>query len=350
MYVAFTAAHWPMHLPQDEIEYYKGRFDEGWDVIRQRKYENMVARGIIRPEWALSEDASVEKWDDVKNKEFEKRCMEVYAGMITNMDRNIGRMIEQLRNNGQLENTVIFFLQDNGGCAEPMLRNREPFMVPVPEGSKMEPMDKDELQTALIPYRTRDGRPVWRGRVLAGGADTYVAYGQSWAWLSNTPFREYKHWVHEGGISTPLIVSWPAGISNTGERRQRPGQLMDIMATVVELSGARYPLVFKGEEIYPCEGKSLAGTFEKDDPEDDRYLYWEHEGNRAIRSGEWKLVYKSDNTGKDIPLSAWELYNMKNDRTETVDLAAKYPDKVALLAAEWERFAVRCHVKPWPKK
>ncbi|GHU98797.1 sulfatase [Bacteroidia bacterium] len=351
MYLAFTSAHWPMHLPQKEIDAYRGKFDQGWDALREAKYSDMVRRGIIRREWALSDDPSVGKWADVSNKAFEARCMEVYAGMITNLDRNIGRVVEQLRSEGTLDNTIILFLQDNGGCAEPMQREREPFKVRIPKGEKLHEMGRDELQTRLIPYQTRDGRPVWQGQVMPGGPDTYVAYGRSWAHLSNTPFREYKHWIHEGGISTPLIVHWPKGIKDRGQMRQRPGQLTDVMATCIELSGASYPKTVADNEIYPCQSKSLVASFAKDDPGDTRTLYWEHEGNRAIRSGKWKLVYKArDDQAEDIPLDLWELYDMETDRTETRNLASKYPKLVADMAAKWDEFAVRCHVKPWPRK
>jgi arylsulfatase len=350
MYVAFTAAHWPMHVPEEDVEPYYGAFDEGWDVLRRRKYDDMVARGIIKKEWALSEDPSVEKWPEVENREFETRCMEVYAGMVSNLDRNIGRIVESLRQCGELENTVIMYLQDNGGCAEEMERARPPFNAQIPEGEDLSPMSPEKLQHgASIPFKTREGLPVRRGQVLPGGADTYVAYGKSWAHLSNTPFREYKHWVHEGGISTPLIVHWPAGFASRGEDRDRPGQLMDIMATCIELSGADYPASLNGKEIYPCAGKSLVGTFRKDDPDDERPLFWEHEGNRAVRSGKWKLVHKAEGKKRDIAPADWELYDMANDRTETNDLSEKYPEKVEQLAAMWDRFAVENNVIPWPK-
>jgi arylsulfatase len=260
-------------------------------------------------------------------------------------------VVEQLRRSGQLDNTIIFYLQDNGGCAEPMSRREEPFQVKIPKGEKLHIMKRDELQTRLIPFQTRDGRPVWQGQAAPGAADTYVSYGRSWAHLSNTPFRQYKHWVHEGGISTPLIVHWPAGIRVKGEMRRQPGQLMDVMATCVELSGAKYPTTFKGNDVYPCEGKSLAQSFATDNPDSARCLYWEHEGNRAIRNGQWKLVYKSPGEHyKDIPVEAWELYDMEADRTETRNIASQYPQKVAEMAAQWEEFAVRCHVKPWPAR
>jgi len=349
MYVAFTAAHWPMHVPEEDVKPYYGAFDEGWDALRRQKYDDMVARGIIKKEWALSEDSSVDKWSEVENKEFETRCMEVYAGMVSNLDRNIGRIVESLRQCGELDNTLIMFLQDNGGCAEDMERARAPFDVRVPRGEDMSPMAPDEPQTRLIPFKTRYGEHVRRGEVSPGGDDTYVAYGKSWAYLSNTPFREYKHWVHEGGISTPLIVHWPTGFAARGEVRHRPGQLPDIMATCIELSGADYPATHNGNEIYPCAGESLVGSFRRDAPNDRRPLFWEHEGNRAVRSGRWKLVLKASGGGRDAALSEWELYDMENDRTETNDLSEKHPEKVKQLAAMWERFAVENNVIPWPR-
>lgn len=350
MYVAFTAAHWPMQVPEKYVEPYKGKFDKGWDRLREEKYEQMVKAGIIRKKWKLSYDNTVTPWDSVENKEFEIRCMEVYAGMVACMDENIGKMLDALEKNGQLENTLILFLQDNGGCAEDFGRRKIPFQVKVPEGKKLEPMDKDELQTVLVPYRTRDGRPVYQGMgIMPGGADVFVGYGKGWAYLSDAPFKEYKHWIHEGGIATPLIVHWPAGIPVKGEKRWIPGQLPDIMATCVEVSSAVYPKVYEGEEIYPCEGRSLVPSFQTDRPDDSRYLFWEHEGNRAVRSGKWKLVHKARGNERDIELEDWELYDMEKDRTEIHDLARKYPRIVRELSGEWEKFAERCQVKPWPR-
>ena len=236
MYMAFTAAHWPMQVPEEEAASYHGVFDKGWDELRREKYHRMRQSGLLDPSWALSTDETVVPWRTVQNKDFEIRCMEVYAGIVSRMDRNIGRVVEWLRRQGMLDNTIILFLQDNGGCAEGMERQRPPFKVRVPQGETLAPMAPDELQTLLIPFKTRDGRPMRRGQVEAGGVDTYVAYGKGWAHLSDTPFREYKHWVHEGGIATPLIVHWPAGITARGELRKTPGQLPDIMATCVDLA------------------------------------------------------------------------------------------------------------------
>lgn len=351
MYVAYTAAHWPLHAPEKEIEAYKGRFDKGWDQLRKEKYERMVKEKILKKGWKLSEDKSVRVWDDVKKKEFEARCMEVYAAMVTNMDKNIGRLVDYLQSTNQLENTVLVFLQDNGGCEEAIGRAKEPCLQMPPKGKTCVAMAPDELQDRLIPYRTRDGRPVREGMgTMPGGADTYISYGRGWAYLSDAPFREYKHWVHEGGIATPLIVHWPAGIKKSGERRWQPGQLPDIMATFADLAGVAYPTNYNGNTIYPCAGESLVPSFKKDMPFYERPLFWEHEGNRAIRIGKWKLVYKAKENKKDITPEQWELYDMEKDRTEIHNVAAEHPDLVREMAAQWDDFALRCHVKPWPKR
>lgn len=352
MYVAFTSAHWPMQALEEDIEPYKGKFNRGWDELRKKKFHTMRQQGIIDKKWALSIDETVEPWDEVTDKTFETRLMEVYAGMVSNLDKNIGKLIAYLEQTHQLENTVIVFLQDNGGCAENLGRRQtEPSAIKVPQGHSLVPMTKDELQNRLQPYRTRDGRPVMQGvGVRAGGPDTYVAYGKGWAYASNTPFREYKHWVHEGGIATPLIVHWPDKIkATTDNKRWQPGQLPDIMATFVDISRSAYPDTYKGGSITPLQGISLVPSFTSDKFDYTRPLFWEHEGNRAIRSGKWKLVYKSagPETG-DISLADWELYNLEDDRTEQHNLAKDYPDKVKEMAAQWEDFAVRCQVKPWP--
>jgi arylsulfatase len=354
MYVAFTAAHWPMHAPERFVKPYCGKFDGGWDELRRVKYDRMINQGLIDADWQLSSDSTVTPWADVEDRRFETRCMEVYAGMIACLDENIGKIVGELQKTGQLDNTVILFLQDNGACAEITGRERPPYDTPVPEGESLAPLQPDERQAHGRPWRTRDGRPVRRGYgVMPGAPDTYIAYGKGWAYASNTPFREYKHWVHEGGISTPLIVRWKDGIRAAGEIRRTPGQLPDIMATVVDIAGAEYPASYRGNPVTPLQGVSLRPAFEED-VDSDRYLFWEHENNRAIRQGKWKLVYKaSRRTDRDAdlptPYDLWELYDLDADRTETRNLAAERPEKVRQLADEWERIAVASAVKPYPE-
>jgi arylsulfatase len=211
MYVAYTSAHWPMHALPEDIAKYEGKYAEGYGATRAARLERMREMGLVPPEWKMSPQA--EDWSKVPNKEWEQRCMEVYAAMVDRMDQGIGRIVKSLEENGQLENTLILFMQDNGGCAETLGRNPsqrqeragKPTLPPLPD---------DYLQPDMIPKQTRDGWPVLQGKgVLPGPADTFIAYGRGWANVSNTPFREYKHWVHEGGISTPLIAHWPAGIT-----------------------------------------------------------------------------------------------------------------------------------------
>jgi len=291
MYVAYTAAHWPMHARERDIAKYKGRYDDGFDPIRQARYKKMKALGLIKDEWKLSPASG--NWSQVDNKAWEARNMEVYAAMVDCMDQGIGRIVSELEKQHKLENTLILFLQDNGGCAEggAWLGRGKNGKVRADKAT-LPPMGKDELQKDMVNKKTRDGYPVRQGvGVLAGPADTYISYGKGWANVSNTPFREYKHYVHQGGISTPLIAHWPKGIQRKNEIEHQPGHLIDIMATCVEISGAVYPEEYKGIAITPMEGKSLTPTFSGSAINRDT-LYFEHEGNRAIRKGNWKLVAK----------------------------------------------------------
>ena len=354
MYVAYTAAHWPMHALEEDIEPYIGKFDDGWDKMRPEKYRKMLDMGILDEGWALSSDPTVTTWNNqtAVKKSFEACCMEVYAAMVSNMDKNIGKLVNYLKETNQLDNTMIVFLQDNGGCAENYGRDYNyEYTITLPSGASLTPMAPDELQEQTIPYRTRDGKPIRCGTgTMAGPADTYLSYGKGWAYLSNTPFKEYKHWVHDGGIATPLIVHWPERIKeNKGEKRWQPGQLPDIMATFVDASNSQYPQIYNGTDITPCEGISLLPSFEEDNFNYERPLFWEHEGNRAVRAGKWKLVYKAGSGSKEeINLQNWELYNLEADRSEINNLASTNSELVAQLAAQWDVFADRCEVRPWP--
>jgi len=343
MYVAFTAPHWPMHAKPKDIAKYKGRYSAGWDALRAERHKKMIEMGIVKSKWKLTErDSGVPPWTEAEDKEWFERRMEVYAAMVDCVDQGVGRIVAELKRTGRFENTLIFFLADNGGCAEEYGSRG----AVKPDPSKpvvLKPMGKDELQTRMQPAVTRDGRPVRTGRgVMPGPADTYIAYGRPWANSSNTPFRLYKHWVHEGGISTPLITHWPARITKgLGKLRHQPGHLIDIMATCVDVSGASYPTEYKDNKITPMEGRSLVPAF--DNKKIDREaIYWEHEGNRAVRQGKWKLV--SRHPGK------WELYDINADRTELNNLIEKNPDKVEELKAMYEAWAKRAGVQPWPVK
>lgn len=339
LYVAFTAPHWPMHALPEDIERYRGRYDTGWDAIRSERYHRMVQMGLIDENWELSpRDETVPPWPEAELKNWHRSRMEVYAAMIDRMDFGIGQIVAKLKEKNQFDNTLILFLADNGGCAEEY-GSQGPLRPDAETRSLRKPMGPNELQTKMQPDFTRDGLPVRTGEgVIPGPADTYVAYGRPWANVSNTPFRMYKHWVHEGGISSPLIAHWPANIHRHGEFERQPGHLIDIMATCVDVANATYPTEHGGQDIYPLEGLSLLPAFAGQSLDRDA-IYWEHEGNRAVRQGKWKLVAK----GEEGP---WELYDIEADRSELHDLAEEFPDRTQALAEKWEAYAQRAFVYP----
>ena len=325
-YVAYTSPHWPLHAHEEDIARYEGRFSAGWDALREERLLRMREMGILEDCWELSDrDASQPPWSDAGHKEWNLRRMEVYAAQIDRMDQGIGRIISTLEATGQLENTLILFLADNGGCAEEL-------------GG---PNTRIRRDRPVSPPLTRDGRPVSTGNdptIMPGPETTYQSYGVPWANLSNTPFREYKHWVHEGGISTPFIAHWPERITDAGEFRHQPGQLTDVMATCLEVAGAAYPEENDGNPVYPLEGTSLTPIFDNRD-NGVGVLYWEHEGNRAVRRENWKLVTKYPGD--------WELYDMEADRTELEDVSGKCPDIVKELRGLHGDWTHRCQVQPW---
>ncbi len=329
-YVAYTAPHWPLHAHDQDIAKYRGRFDKGWDRLREERLAKLVASGILDKSWGLSErDPAQPPWTDAEHKEWLLRCMEVYAAQIDRMDQGIGRILNALEETGQLENTLVMFMADNGACAED-----------IPEGVSV-----DELVNRLMLARshTRAGEPVQFGNNpgrMPGPEDTYQSYGTAWANLSNAPFRFYKHWIHEGGIATPLIFHWPAGITARNEVRHSPGYLPDIMATLLDVTGTPYPTQWPGREVAPLEGHSLRSAFVAEQASRPP-MFWEHEGNAAVRIGKWKLV-------RDYP-NPWELYDMEADRTELSDLAAREPGRVKEMAAQYEAWARRCGVIPREK-
>ena len=333
-YVAYTAPHWPLHAHDEDIAKYRGRFDQGWDTLREERLNKLIASGILKDAWKLTErDPSQPAWTEAEQDErfraWTLRCMEVYAAQIDRMDQGIGRIVAALEKTGQLDNTVLIFLADNGACAED-----------IPENVTVDEL-VDKLRIARA--ETRDGEPVHFGNDpgrMPGPENTYQSYGTAWANLSNTPFRLYKHWIHEGGISTPLIVHWPEGIAerDRGGIRHAPGYLPDIMATILDVTGTEYPSEFEGRAIEPLEGQSLAPVLGRDGGIERPPMFWEHEGNAAVRIGDWKLV-------KRYP-GEWELYDMEADRTELHDLAARHPQRVAEMAKQYDEWAARCGVIP----
>jgi arylsulfatase A-like enzyme len=316
MYLAYTTAHWPMQAKPADIAKYQGKYDGGYTPVRQARLEKMKKLGLLNPAWALP--PQVGDWDSVERKDWEARCMEVYAAMVDNMDQGIGRLVAALKATGQFENTLIVYLQDNGACAENQGR--------APQGAKAK---KKVVGNKGFP-------------AMPGPEDTWIAYGEGWANVSNTPFRLYKHYVHEGGISTPLIAHWPKGIARRGALESQPGHLIDIMATCVDLAGGNYPAERAGQKVQPMEGRSLAPAFSGKKIERDT-LFWEHEGNRALRIGDWKLVAKG-------PAGPWELYDLSRDRTEMRDLMTTEPARGKEMIATWTRLAERTHAIPWPWK
>jgi arylsulfatase len=325
MFVSYTAPHWPLHAHPDDIAKYRNRFDDGWDVLREQRLERLVKSGIIDPAWRLSDrDDRVPAWEQASHQGWESSRMEVYAAQIDRMDQGIGMIVDQLAASGRLDDTLIIFLSDNGGCAE-----------------EMPPESVKEFVTAFVPLKdtSRAGEPVVPGNVPGlrpGPEETYQSYGRAWANLSNTPFREYKHWVHEGGISTPFIVHWPAALGDVaGSLCTRPGQLVDVLPTVADAAGAAYPDHRRERPIPAVEGRSLLPVL-RGETDTDRDLFWEHEGNCAVRRGKWKLVRKHRH--------AWELYDIEADRTELHDLAPQHPDLVISLEAAYQTWADRCGV------
>ncbi|RUL87815.1 arylsulfatase [Tautonia sociabilis] len=309
LYLAHIAPHWPLQALPEDIEKYRGRYDDlGWDTVRSTRYRRQIELGLIDPAWPLSpRDPEAVAWrllPDDRRAELAFR-MAVYAAQVDRIDQSVGRLVSALEEAGELENTVILFLSDNGCSAEGG-----------PGGfSRGEP-----------------GAPI-------GTGSSYASVGLEWANASDTPFRKFKMSVHEGGIASPFIVHWPAGLSREGEIEHQPGHVIDLLPTCLELAGASYPAERNGQPTLPLDGRSLVPAF-AGEPIDRGPLFWEHQGNRAVRLGEWKLVAPH---GKP-----WELYDLESDRTELVDLSDTMPEKVAELSALWQSWANRAGVAPWP--
>jgi len=318
LYLAFTCPHFPLQALAQDIAIYRDRYLDGWDALREERYHRMTQMGLVNcplskldpdvwPSWNLQEEQLREQigpgevgraipWNDLtaEQKEFQPIKMAIHAAMIHRMDLEIGRVLAQLKAMGAFDNTVIFFLSDNGASAEQIIRG-----------------DRHD----------RTAPP--------GSAKTYLSIGPGWSSAANTPFRLHKSWVHEGGITTPLIVHWPRGIPSRGELRCNPGHVIDLAPTILELAGGQWPKTFAGLEVPPLPGKSLVPAFTKDGSVTHDYFWWYHDGNRAVRVGAWKLV--ADH------LKPWELYDLRTDRSETHNLAAQQPGKVKELERVWTR-------------
>lgn len=326
LYAAFTAGHWPLMAPEETIAKYKGRYSKGWDAQRRERHAKQLAMGLVREEWGLTDrDQRVPAWELASDHDWEQRRMEVYAAQIDRLDQNIGKITGKLRQLGILDDTLIFFMSDNGGNYEEMAK--------IPAGKR---------RSSEIPELTKDGLPIVQGNdpsITPGPATTWTSYGIPWGNVSNTPFRLYKHYAHEGGTSTPFIAHWPRGLKRNGITHTI-GHEIDVMPTCLEVAGVSLPAVSKAGTPPPRpEGKSLVPIFEgRMLPE--RSLFWEHEGNSAVREGKWKLVSRFPD--------AWELYDMESDRTERHDLADQFPDRVRKMAADYAEWAHRVGVQPWP--
>lgn len=348
-YVAYTAAHWPMHALPEDIAKYEGKYDGGYTSTRANRIQRLKEMKLLPDHWEPA--PMVGNWDEVENKEWEAACMEVYAAMVDNMDQGIGRIVQALKDTNQFDNTLILFLQDNGGCAEVFGRDQPVGPVERPDKPTLPPLGKDTLQTEMIPVQSRDGYPLRRGPNVMPGwyPEVEIGYGRNWANVSNTPFKEYKHWVHEGGVSTPLVAHWPAGISNDGDSfrstaegnlHDSPSHLIDIMATALDIAKAHYPAENEGNATKPVEGISLKPAFDGSSLERGNPIYFEHEGNRAVRDGQWKLVAKGVN-------GAWELYDMEADRTESTNLIQAKPELAEKMIAQYDAWAEHAGVVPF---
>lgn len=323
LYLSYSSPHWPLHAAEEDVREYAGRFDAGWDVLRRERRQRLVELGLIDPGWELAPlEPRAVAWDAEPHKAWQARRMETYAAMVDRMDRGIGRVLAAIEAAGAWDDTLIVFLSDNGGNAEEFqgINRLGRWLMPVPEVAQRRFGDDPE--------------------VMPGGPDTFQTYGPGWSSLSNTPFRRGKHWAHEGGIATPLIVHWPAGLGvEPGSLIHAPGHVVDLVPTFLEVASLAYPTRFADRPSRPLRGESLVplllGRQRERGP-----MYWAHEGNRGMRDGRFKLV--SDWPGD------WELYDMKTDRTELYDLAEQQPQRVAEMARRYERFAREAQVGTWP--
>jgi len=299
VHVCYTAPHYPLHAKPQDIAKYEGKYGMGWFELRRRRHGRQLEMGLLDPKWKLAvDDPRAVPWEGVSHRELWELRMSVYAAMIDCMDQGIGRVLAALHDTNTADNTLVMFLSDNGGCAE------------LPEGPDF--------------------------RLPAGPKEHYTSVGPGWGWAQNTPFRRYKSWVHEGGISTPLIVRWP-GVIEPDTLTGQVGHVIDFMPTCIELAGAEYPDSFKGKSILPLEGKSLVPVFQGKRRQPHQTICWYWSGNRAVRQGKWKAVWEKSNR-------QWELYDVEADRTELDDLAEEHPERTLRMAEVWYAWAEKTGV------
>jgi arylsulfatase len=311
LYLPFTAVHFPVMAPADEIAKFKGKYLGGWEPLRRARFERQKKLGLIDAKAKLPAPLDeAYDWDKLSpaDKDRFDTIMAVYAAAVSRMDKAVGTLVSDLEAQGELDNTLILFMADNGGNAE----------------------------------AGPDGRT--GGQPPMGGPASNIFVGLNWATLQNTPFQYFKHYTEEGGIATPLIVSWPKGIEPRlrGSLVREPGHLIDVMPTVAQLAGASYPANYEGHAILPMEGRSMVPAFAGQKLTRGNPIFWEHEGNRAVRDGNWKLVARWG--------APWELYDMSVDRSETSNVAGAHADIVARMARQYEDYAVRGFVDPWPQR
>ncbi len=321
LYIAHTAPHWPLHALPEDIAKYEGQYLRGgWDALRTARHEELNGLGILDTTWDITpRDEKSRPWESVANKDWEDLRMAIYAAQIDRMDQGVGRVMNTLKEQGVYDNTLILFLSDNGGCAEFLAEDGGP---------------------QHYTYHTADGKPIRIGNIpelRPGGPDTFMSYDLPWANASHSPFGLYKHWVHEGGIATPLIAHWPSGFSG-GRIVHEPSHVMDIMATCLDVSGSPYPTEYNGHIIQPIEGESMLPLLRGDSWTRERPIFWEHEGNRAVRFQAWKLVSKHP--------GEWEFYNMQEDRTELHNLLDQ--GQARSFMRQYDEWAERCKVRAWP--
>jgi len=312
LYMAFTAPHWPLHARPDDIAKYRSKYMKGWDRLREERYQKMLSTGILDKSVRLSpRDKNSKDWEKLsqEDKEMWDLRMAVYAAMIDRMDQGIGKVLNELKATGEYQNTLILFLSDNGGSHE-AIKNR---------GNNI----RTEGQT--------------------GDRDSFDSYEIPWANASNTPFRMFKHWVYEGGISTPFIAWYPREIKS-GQISRQTGHIIDIMPTLLDFAGGVYPSQYGGNDILPEEGINLRPVFKGKAAGRSYPIFWEHEGNRAVRDGDWKLVSSYNTSTRKF--SEWELYNMKEDRAELNDLSRKFPEIKYRMIEQYREWADRVGVVP----